>query len=124
MAMTAFEVFLNGKRACVAGVPGFGVLSLIMSSVRRRPEPGRRSRVKQELRLDVGGLESRDPGPGEHLRWIARRLRAGDRVSIRVLRTDTVDPPVTRHRDDPAVIERAKRRYLARLKKELGGHRR
>lgn len=118
--MTAFEVSLNGRRACVAGVPGFGVLSLVVSAVRRPPQATGRSRTKQELRLEVAGLESRDSGPGEHLKWIARNLRAGDRVSIRVVRTATVDPPAKRHRDDPAMIQRAKRRYLAHLKKELG----
>ena len=118
--MIAFEVSLNGKRACVAGVEGFGVLSAILSRVRRHPEKRRHGRTAEEgLTVDVGGLRSEDSGPGEHLRWLSRGLRVGDRVSIRVVDTLKVDVPATRHRDDPVTIERAKRRYLHRLEKEL-----
>ena len=118
--MIAFEVSLNGKRACVAGVEGFGVLSAILSWVRRHPEKRRHGRTAEEdLTVDVGGLRSEDSGPGEHLKWISRSLSVGDRVSIRVVDTLKVDVPATRHRDDPVTIERAKRQYLQRLKKEL-----
>jgi hypothetical protein len=117
--MIAFEVSLNGKRACVAGVEGFGVLSAILSWVRRHPEKRRQGRTAAEGLIVVGGLRSEASGPGEHLKWISRSLRVGDRVSIRVVDTLKVDVPATRHRDDPVTIERAKRQYLQRLKKEL-----
>jgi len=117
--MIAFEVSLNGKRACVAGVEGFGVLSAILSWVRRHPEKRRQGRTAAEGLIVVGGLRSEASGPGEHLKWISRSLRGGDRVSIRVVDTLKVDVPATRHRDDPVTIERAKRQYLQRLTKEL-----
>ena len=117
--MIAFEVSLNGKRACVAGVEGFGVLSAILSWVRRHPEKRRGRTAEEGLTIDVGGLRSEDSGPGEHLRWLSRSVRVGDRVSIRIVDTLKVDVPATRHRDDPVTIARAKRRYLQRLEKEL-----
>ena len=63
--MIAFEVSLNGKRACVAGVEGFGVLSAILSWVRRHPEKRRQGRTTDEdLTVDVGGLRSEDSAAG------------------------------------------------------------
>jgi hypothetical protein len=117
--MIAFDVSLNGKRACVAGVEDFGVLSAILTWVRRHPETRRRGRTADELTVEVSGLQSQHPGPGEHLKWLSRNLRVGDRVSIRVVDTRKVDEPKTRYRDNPATVERAKRRYFERLKNEL-----
>jgi hypothetical protein len=42
-------------------------------------------------------------------------------VSIEVVETKRADKPKRRYRDDAKVVERAKRRYFERLKKELGG---
>ncbi|HWN43414.1 MAG TPA: hypothetical protein VNW71_14395, partial [Thermoanaerobaculia bacterium] len=50
----------------------------------------------------------------------SQRLRVGDRLSIEVVEAKRADKPKRRYRDDPKVVERAKRRYFERLKKELG----
>ena len=111
--MVAFKVSLNGKNVCIAGVRGLGVLSAIATWMRRRPE--RAGDTEKALLLEVAGLDS---DAKEHLKWLRRGLRIGDRVAIEILESPRVDTPKRRHRDDPAVVGRAKRRYFERLKKE------
>jgi hypothetical protein len=61
--MIAFEVSLNGKRVCTAGVQDFGVLSAIVSWVRRRPAQSRDGKtIEEELTVEVGGLVTEAPG--------------------------------------------------------------
>jgi len=113
--MITFKVSLNGTKICIAGVRDVGVLSAIVTCVRRKAQDRRRGSRRQELSVEVGGL---DGGANEHLKWLSRRLRVGDRLAIEVIESETVDTPTRRHRDDPRMVQRAKRRYLARLKKE------
>jgi hypothetical protein len=94
-AMRAFEVHLNGKRLCVAGINGDCVLSVIVNHV---VGDGR-----NELWLNVGGLIS---ATEEHVRWKAPHLRLGDKVALRIVETDLVDKPVKRFRTDSKQDER------------------
>ena len=114
--MIAFKVSLNGNDVCTAGIRDFGVLTAMVTWVRRKPEHRRtRQRIEEDLRVDIGGLDS---VANEHLTWLRRHLRAGDRIAIEVVKSDSADTPRRRRRDDPRMVERAKRRYFERLKKE------
>ena len=114
--MITFKVSLNGTKVCTAGVRDVGVLSAMVTWVRRKPENRQRGGSREEkLSVEVGGLDS---DANEHLRWLSRRLRVGDRLAIEVIESETADTPKRRHRDDPRTVQRAKRRYFARLKKE------
>ena len=116
--MIAFKLSINGEYICTAGIGAFGVLSAIITWVRRKPENGRDGKTTEaELTVDLGGLDSKSK---EHLKWWSQRLRVGDRVSIEVVDAKRADKPRRRYRDDPKVVERAKRRYFERLKGELG----
>jgi hypothetical protein len=115
--MIAFKLSVNGEYICTAGVRAFGVLSATITWVGRKPENGRGDKtIEEELTADLGGLDSESK---EHLKWWSQRLRVGDRLSIEVVETKRADKPKGRYRDDPKVVERAKRRYFERLKKEL-----
>ena len=116
--MIAFKLSINGEYICTAGFPAFGVLSAIITWVRRKPENGRDGQtMEEELTAELGGLDSETR---EHVKWWSQRLRVGDRVSIEVVEAKRADKPRRRYRDDPKVVERAKRRYFERLKEELG----
>lgn len=116
--MTAFKVSLNGKQVCIAGVSEFGVVSANVTWVRRKPGMSHDGKnIEEELTADVGGLDS---NAGEHLNWMARPLLIGDRVTIEVVESDSVDEPKRRYRDDPRKVERAKKRYAERIRKEFG----
>jgi hypothetical protein len=112
--MMGFEVALNGRALCTAGVGDAGVLTVILSAVFRQGEAGREA---SELTLEVGGFTA-----GEHRQWPgAAELSAGDEVVIRVLETAAPDPPARVARDDPAVAEARQRAYYERLRAKYEG---
>ena len=53
--MTAFEVYLNGKRICTAGVGEVGVLSTSLAWRGTQQHRGGKP-VPSYLRLDIGGI--------------------------------------------------------------------
>jgi hypothetical protein len=114
--MIAFNIALNGRHVCTAGIRDFGVLTAMVTWVHRKPEQRRgRKRIEKELAAEVAGLDS---VAKEHVKWLRRRLRIGDRLAIEIVKSDSPDTPKRRYRDDPRIVERAKRRYFERLKKE------
>jgi hypothetical protein len=118
--MRAFQVYLNGKRLCTAGVGDDGVLSTIVTWVRTaRNTPSHRSKPVQgeDLFIQVGGLINPIE---EHLSWLQRPLRVGDDVRITVVETESVDRPKSRKRTDPAQELRAQKRYVRQMAKRFG----
>ena len=72
--MRAFQIFLNDKKLCLAGIGKDGVLTAIITyaPVRKRGKP----------RVNVGGLVLRQ---NEHVRWRHAALRVGDEVRLKVV---------------------------------------
>ena len=107
--MRAFQIVLNGKRICVAGIPRDCVLSTTITYV-----PFRR---RKETRLYVGGLEV---DKNEHVFWKESILRAGDEVRIKIVETKSVDAPLRRYLRDPAAEVEAEKRHVRKLAKKFG----
>jgi hypothetical protein len=123
--MIAFEIAIDGQKTCTAGVGDEGVLSMIATWVRRPardPETGEpvAGQFVEELALDAGGLTHDPDGAAAQVRWLRQPLKVGQQIILTVVETAEADPPVTRDRTDPTEIERQKRRYYERLKRELG----
>ena len=119
--MIAFEVNLNGKLICTASIEDIGVLTSMLTCVRRRARSQSHSGIEEELTFDVTALDGHDPKQTEHLKWLSEALHAGDSISIRIVEVEAADPPVERYRDDPEAVERAKRRYFDQMKREYEG---
>jgi hypothetical protein len=118
--MIAFEVFLNGNKVCTAGVGDLGVLTAMLTWVRREgknTESKESRNVEEELTLNVGGFVS---SKNEHVRWTDDKLTVGDEVCIRIINLESVDPPSVRSTEDPAEIERRQERYVEQMAKHLG----
>ena len=115
--MIAFEVYINGKKQCRAGIAGPCVLTAALTWVLRTPAERRLRR--KELNLGIGGLVSRSD---QFLEWLQRALRPGDEVTVRIVEAAMVDKPKKRRRvrATPAQIRRRKQLHLRRLAKELG----
>jgi len=115
--MIAFEIHLNGKKKCTAGIRGPCVLTACLSWVLREPRSRRGKRA--ELNLGVGGLVSRSD---EFLEWLQRDLQPGDEVTIRIIEATRVDKPKKRRikRKTPAQIQRRKQAFVRRMAKEFG----
>ena len=108
--MYAFEVYLNNKKLCVAGVGEQGVLSAHVTWVGKTEFTG--------LTLYMGGLASPDK---ENVSWIReRKLKADDEVRIKIVEAHSVDEPAHRYRIDPARDLRARKRDVLRMAKEFG----
>jgi len=107
--MRAFDVRLNAKALCVAGIDGDGVVTTIITSVA--------GRGGQSLSLTVGGLVS---GVNEHVMWRARGLKVGDEVTLKVVEVDSADRPRTRRRSDPKEEERRAKAYARSMVKKFG----
>lgn len=115
--MLAFEIYINGRKRCTAGIRGPCVLTAVLSWILR--ERASRGRKRKELHLGVGGLVSHSD---EFLQWWQRDVRPGDEVSIRIIEATKVDKPrkTWRKRATPAQIKQRKQAYVRRLAKELG----
>jgi hypothetical protein len=93
--MRAFQVELNGKRICTAGVGADGVLTAILDYV-----GGERG---DRLSLSVGGLTS---PAHEHVIWRQVGLKVGDLVAVKVVEAESIDKPRKRYRKDPKAEEK------------------
>jgi hypothetical protein len=123
--MIAFEISIDGRPACTAGVSPAGVASVIATWV-CRPSSESAAGValgdclEEELTLDVGGLAHDPDGASVHLSWLRQPLKPGQQITITVLETAVVDPPQKRIREDPGRAAQQKRQYYERLKREYG----
>ena len=107
--MRAFDVRLNGKCLCVAGVGDDGVLSTIVNHVA--------GFGRDEVSLRVGGLESPTE---EHVTWRNLKLKVGDEVTVRIVEADSVDKPKSRYRPNSKQDERNSKAYIQALAKKFG----
>ncbi len=114
--MLAFEIHVNGKRICTAGIGEPGVLSAILNWVGSEPRKGER-KADEFASIRVGGLIS---STEEHVTWARRALRRGDKVVIRVVETERSDRPRQRDRDTAGKIRSRQKRQVRRLAKSFG----
>jgi hypothetical protein len=119
--MIAFDVFLNRKKLARAGVGSDGVLTAITTWVRRRaPESdGKRPRWDRDLSFNLSGYRSTNGDVGEHFKWVDRRLKPGDVLTIKVIIAADVDEPKHHIAEDPKLVERSQRRVYQRLKRKF-----
>jgi len=123
--MIAFEISIDGQKACTAGVASSGVTSVVASWVRRPSgdvAPGAPSgdRFEEELTLDVGGLTHDPDGAPVHVSWLRRPLKPGQQLIVSVVETEVADAPQQRAREDASWAAQRKREYYERLKREYG----
>ncbi len=110
--MTVFDICINGSPYGVFGIQTDGVFTTIVNQVRRSK--------KEEILLQLGGLQRRSKGRKENLCWKDRPLKQGDEITIRIRNGSKVDKPELVSVEDPVVEAKLKGEYLKRLKKELG----
>jgi hypothetical protein len=84
-----FQVLVNGKSICVAGIDGDGVLSVSLARVQRLGE-------SERLRLFVRGLGRYYPQSEKdcHVHWpVPDDPKCGDEIGIRILAPGEFDDP-------------------------------
>lgn len=96
-----FEVLLNGKRVAVTGIEEFGVLSAIVTWVRRDPASltdklrgqehfDEAQFLREFCELELTGLDS---VRRTHHHWLREALVPGSEVTVRVLPPGDFDAP-------------------------------
>jgi len=115
--MIAFEVYINGKRISTAGVGNLGVLTACLNYRGVQPYEAGGPPVRECLRLDVGGYV---PDSREHLRWVDRKLKPGDSVTVKIVKAESVDKPRERQRTNAAADLRRRKQYVRWMANELG----
>ena len=90
--MICLEVYLNGKKICVAGAGDSGFTLANIAVLPNRPEKLEKGWPLADL--DVGGVID-----NEHLHWTdleKSHLEIGDVVTFKVVESDTADEPLRR----------------------------
>lgn len=102
----SFEITINDELPLVCGMAAVKILTAMLTYVAER----------EELELQVGGMVEK----GDHASWVDRRLKTGDKVTLRVIDAASPLPPLERHRD-PISPEEAERQYYEMLKRKYEG---
>jgi len=113
--MLTFEVHLNGKKVCTAGIGEPGVLTSVVTWVLGDGQG--RPKGKEELDFSVGGLVSRTE---EHLYWLTRGLRRGDEIFIRIIEGGAADRARRSRRERPAERQKREKSYVRRMARQFG----
>ncbi len=106
MADVRYQIILNGRALCVAGVDGLGgVLNATLTWVKRERRPGddvldddevpQEGKILESHYLNVGGV---DPLANDHVRWCEEPLKPGDEIMIRILGPGKADDPQERYK--------------------------
>jgi hypothetical protein len=101
-----FHVQLNDETPIRAGDDAISVLTTMITYVAR----------SHEIELRVGGLWVSQSSGKEHVGWLQRELRVGDRIVLTVTDSGDVDPPAHRTQEDPELVEQMERKYYEQLK--------
>ena len=123
--MIGFDVYLNGKKLCTAGVGDLGVLTAGITWVghavaSKTPKKRRKTAREDELELRIGGLRTGRTRNDEHVQWVTRKLDVGDEVRVALVRTKKPDRPKMRYRYDPAFVKKREREHYERLREKYG----
>jgi DNA-directed RNA polymerase subunit E'/Rpb7 len=106
--MRAYEVFLNGKRLCLAGIGRHGYVSAYVTYVSEQSKTD----------IDIVGLVA---SKKLYVRWTRRALRTGDEVRIKIVDRKTVDKFRKIGRvDSPDRVVKLQKRMVRRMAKEFG----
>ena len=121
--MICFEIYINGKKTCTAGVDSeYGVLSTMLTWLRRDlnefPAESRGDIQAEELKLDVSGHKSHGKKDVENLKWISKSLSVGDDINIKIIESEKHDAPESKRRHNRRLSDGQRRKYLEKLNKE------
>ena len=126
--MIAFEVRHNGKKVCVAGLKGSGVLAMNMNRVstaqadlEKVQSQLRQERSEPQMGFSVGGLATDGKLKDNYLRWAQVQLAVGDEVLVKIVEAKKADKHVSTtktERKSPSLA--AKKKQAKQLCAELG----
>lgn len=119
--MIVFEIVINGRQACRAGVGRAGVVSANINWVGGSPRAPRKGGRTQsgEASIDVGGLYVNKDGTNLHLDWLNRVVRPGDEILVRIVESPATDRPARKTVTTVAQRRKQERAYYLHMKKKF-----
>jgi hypothetical protein len=117
--MLCFEIWRNDEKLVTAGLSDTGVLSFMLTWLGREPDASSVAAASAGtipgLGCSVGGIDSTpDPSGDKHVDWYeTEELKLGDELRVRLISSDTPDPPLRSHttpRGNPEWIKNYKDR--------------
>lgn len=100
--MLAYEVHVDGERIALAGMPDWGVMSVIVSATHGG---GGDADETIDHTLHIGGMTRDLDGIAYHARWKGQSITIGSEIRIKILNSDNPDVPTKRFRSDSEVYE-------------------
>jgi len=97
-----FEVTINGKKVCTAGIGDDGVLTSILSLVAKSQTGSRlTSEIEkgdpfESLNLRVSGIATPKDGVNEMVEWLHRDLVVGDEIVVKIIDASDCDEPTSK----------------------------
>ena len=98
---TRIGIIYNGKRMCIAGIQGDGILSVGIDHVKRPDEDA-------VSHLHVGGLGRFDPSVEQdhHVSWpVPDKIQIGDEITVRLLPEGEFDAPPEMEQSPTATLQ-------------------
>ena len=88
-----FEVFLNGRKLCLAGVGKVGVLTAHVTYAGTKNSVGRKRKSEEERIADLPWLHVGGLANGQHVRWVKHpfHLEIGDEIRVKIKDTKKFD---------------------------------
>ncbi len=123
--MMVFEIKINGEKVCNAGLYSTGVLSTIISWVKKNHEDSTsnqesESLIKKRIAISVGGTSLDVEGDRYNYKWIDRTLQVGDEINIKIVENSKIDEPLKKEEENPNLAEEEERKYYKKLKEKYG----
>ena len=118
--MLALQISISGTVVCTAsaGADGATYFTLIE----------RISDVQSQVEIEIGERcvhlmldGTRQSERIQHMEWLDRYIKIGEEISIKVIETDEIDPPINVSWTDLDEVKRQKREAYEQLKKEFEG---
>ena len=91
--MLAYHVTINGRRVATVGIKEDGLIFLKASWMRLTEAEGITFPNEGDARFSATGLRTADDEQDEHLEWCLEELSPGDKITLELVQTDTVDQP-------------------------------
>lgn len=109
--MIAFEIVVNDKKVCTAGVDSdYGMLTAILSWARRDlsrlPAEVRTEVPGEALKMVVSGQRNLGGRDLENLQWTGCDLKPGDEIRIAIVDVDRVDAPASIQKVSPKYVKK------------------
>lgn len=101
--MLAFQLTINGEPAGTFGFDDWAVLNAFLTARSRTARDN-----YEQIELSISGLEERKiPDAAYHIRCFRRNMSRGDEIKLKIIESETADPPLKRYRSDATIQEDA-----------------